>query len=258
MRNFRRRALTALAVVAGTVAVAEPAAAITLGPPIPAENPNISVDASSARLEMVAPDPIGGLPWAAVSYRATSTGGPVPGRALACTIVGRTFLGKVGELHEGGVFRPYEPGAGQIACGGTTPGFEHERAGGSTFGKRAALVTDPPCWDGCPPENTRQVGQGIEGHGVYAAWAERADGTWRPLPVSARGGWLAVSEATTSGRVKLRATLCGPLARPDLQTRPGAVVDGCTLTWVMPPQFPPFPGVPGTPGTPTPVPTPEG
>lgn len=242
MRNIRRLALAALAVAAGGLGAAQPASALTIGPPVPPnESLPFTIDAGTARFEAIAPDPAGGLPWITVSYLATPKNDPSRVNAIVCTVPGRSVLGKVGVLSTSGEFRAYTPGAGPIACGGPRPGFEAERAGGGALARQPAVQSDPPCAFDCPADVMRVVHHGIAGHGVYAAWSEQPDGSWRRIPIGPRGSYLAVERAPASGTVRLRATLCGPFARPDLKTFPGAVVDGCTVTYTFPPSFPGMP-----------------
>lgn len=240
-----QRAL-ALCVCAATLLLSASAAqaSLTIGDPLlPREGaPYVPIEGSQRIEPLLRPDPAGGPPWAMTSFRATlDEPDAPPDLVLTCVAIGRFYHGQVGQIHVGGVFRPYGPGY-YHACGGNLPDQQRGYLIGGVG--RNAIEPASPCspWPGtplpdCDPANRRSIAFGIAGTGIRAGWAER-DGVWQRMPVTWQGAYLEVWPGDVAARVKLRASLCGPFARPDMADNLGAEVDGCKITQVLPPPFP--------------------
>lgn len=239
-----RRIAALLAAAAGALTLATPApataSALTIGDPIPPRaSPGRTPVPGTLKVEAVRADPVGGPAWAFATYEADYDEDFPPGFVGECHVVGRLYAGRVGEVHAGGVFRPYALGAGTQSCGVSIADREPFMTSGASL---PAIVPPGGCspiaggrLPVCDPANVRSMRFGLAGRGVVGGVSETAAG-WRPMPVvPPRGAWLTAPVlGPDSPAARLFALACGPLARPDLATADGATTAGCVTTIPVP------------------------
>jgi hypothetical protein len=200
-------------------------------------------------------DPDGGPPWGMATYladRMSAMSASV--RGTLCTTVGRVVAGQLGTVDGDGRFHPILPGQRENGCGGTNPLYGDRSSGWglsavSAIEERCTPVTPPP---GAPPADpppgqiscadlpfrtafTISLGRGI----LSAAMQQHGQRRWQPLQDGGDGTFLAVLPGMftdrTMPKLRVRATLCGPDARRDLFTEPGAHRSGrCEMATVLP------------------------
>lgn len=225
---------------AGAIEVGEPIAAPPAG--------TMQMVEGSWRLEPVrAPDPDGGPPWAIATYLATGEQIPRTVGTVVCTSVGRVVDGSLGGIDAAGVYHPFEPRVGTVACSGRNAGAESRGYGYFTQlarsrgdEERCARTVRDVQLTGlqlCDQRTIRTLFGGVLGAGVRSAELRR-NGRWERLEVSADGALLAVlrgaySDATQPS-VRIRATVCGSDARKELLGSWGARRTGCTVTVMLP------------------------
>lgn len=215
--------------------------AAPIGAPINQPNRFATMERGTYRvIPLRVADPAGGLPWAMATYLARLKYNERT--QLLCTEFGRLQAGQLGMVTTTGEFRPITPGGSpQGGCGGIAARFG-ERASGDVLTTTPTILGGQcsPAIDSCDLRAAFRTIIGISlGRGILgASISDPPDRRWKPLEQADEGVFLAVrpglfTDATTPS-IRLRATTCGPDARPDLIARIGAQVGRCRVTIYIP------------------------